>query len=126
MKNLNIKVDAKITITSPDGTRQVMVIENYRAERCELTRPPVQLPAVEGDLFAHYVPGPLTYITMVLVTQEQPKWEQQPPKPFWHQGPTETDPDPAKMWHSGDCGGEVYYLGGAHICSACNSEEEEK
>lgn len=35
-------------------------------------------------------------------------------------GPTETDPDPGKMWHA-DCGGEVYAIEDRLVCD-CGAE----
>ncbi len=42
----------------------------------------------------------------------------------WHYGPTDTDPDPGKMWHY-DCGQEVMYLEGGHICR-CGAQDQEE
>lgn len=39
----------------------------------------------------------------------------------WYYGPTDTDPDPGKMWHRG-CGGEVHAVEGGYICS-CGAQE---
>lgn len=46
---------------------------------------------------------------------------------YWHYGPTEVDPDPAKMWHHG-CGGEVLFLKEApgeyfFTCTKCGDAE---
>lgn len=40
-----------------------------------------------------------------------------------HYGPTETDLDPGKRWHT-DCGGEVYAFDDGLICSRCGEQEE--
>ena len=38
------------------------------------------------------------------------------PPPFeWHYGPTATDPDPGRMWHTG-CGREVLYIEYGLLC----------
>ena len=130
MKDLNIRASAVITIKKDDGSRHMMTVEECIVQDIKLTRPEVEIPAEvdkpSGGLYIHRVPGPVTYITMVLMPRDHPQWVAMPPEFEWHQGPTETDPDPAKMWHTGDCGGEVYYLGGAHICSVCNAADDQQ
>ena len=39
----------------------------------------------------------------------------------WHYGPTATDPEPGKKWHTG-CGGEVMFIDGAEICGKCHMQ----
>lgn len=40
----------------------------------------------------------------------------------WHYGPTETDSEPAKMWHY-DCGGEVMIIDAFLVCECGASQE---
>ena len=65
-------------------------------------------------------------ITVTFLPDENPEWETIfTPKLDWLQGPTDADPDPRKMWHNG-CGGEVYYLGGVHICDKCKLTDKDE
>lgn len=42
----------------------------------------------------------------------------------WHYGPTDTDPDPGKMWCYA-CGGEVFtFKDGAASCAGCGAYDE--
>ncbi|NUS02083.1 MAG: hypothetical protein HOV97_05910 [Nonomuraea sp.] len=42
----------------------------------------------------------------------------------WHYGPTDTDPDPGKMWCY-TCGGEVFvFKDGAASCAGCGAHDE--
>lgn len=50
------------------------------------------------------------------------------PKPtagrsWYHYGPTDSDPDPGKMWCY-DCGCEVWALGDGLTCRGCDNEED--
>ena len=38
----------------------------------------------------------------------------------WHYGPTEVNPNPALIWHTG-CGGEVYVFTEGYACSKCDA-----
>lgn len=130
MKGLNIRATAAITVIRDDGSRQVMAVEDCIVQDFKLTRPAVEIPAEPdegkdrslGGLYIHRVPGPVTYITMVLMPRDHPQWVAMPPVFEWTQGPTDADPDPKKMWHTA-CGGEVYYLGGHYTCNACGQDD---
>jgi hypothetical protein len=58
------------------------------------------------------------------IPEETPLVELERPELRWHYGPTETDPNPGAMWHY-DCGGEVWYIDDAPICSRCDQQGPE-
>lgn len=43
----------------------------------------------------------------------------------WHYGPTDTDPEPGKMWCY-DCAAEVWFIEGGAICSGCGRVETDE
>jgi hypothetical protein len=40
----------------------------------------------------------------------------------WHYGPTDTDPEPGRMWCN-DCGSEVYGFKEGYVCNGCGRAE---